>query len=254
MLDFSPCDIWMGFASKNIFWAGASFSVNDIDHTTFARHSVTLPAGFDRMLSKRRCEYLAGRLCAIRALRDAGINSQVGRAKSGRPLWPDGYAGSISHTGNFAIACVVRSDTPCRVGIDMEIVMSEQMAQELAPLLLTEEDRRYIDFMPFNQLVTLVFSAKESLFKALHRDIGYVFGFDEAELVYLDDCSVKLRIKNDLSNRWVKGSIIEVSYKCVGSVIYSFVYCDVFGAGSGRCSYRNRIPFISRGNLMHIRT
>ncbi|WP_442864000.1 4'-phosphopantetheinyl transferase superfamily protein [Alteromonas sp. ASW11-130] len=39
---------------------------------------------------------------------------------------------------------------------------------------------------PFYRLVTLVFSAKESLYKAIHKYIGALFGFEAAEVTHID--------------------------------------------------------------------
>lgn len=106
------------------------------------KYLIVIPLGFEGMVPKRRCEYLAGRLCAGLALRGAGGSGQIGRAKEGYPLWPTGFADSISHAGNLAIACVIGCSGEYRIGLDMEFLMSDRVAYELAPLLFVEQDRQ----------------------------------------------------------------------------------------------------------------
>lgn len=76
--------------------------------------------------------------------------------------------------------------------------------------------------MLFNRLVTLVFSVKEALFKALYRDIGYVFDFEAAGLVGLGEQVATLEVQSNLSSRWVKDSVVNVKYRWADALIYSF--------------------------------
>lgn len=211
--------------AKNVSFVELEFSVADIDRKDFSVRNISLPSGFDKMVAKRRCGFLAGRLCATRALQRAGVFSQVGTAHGGNPIWPEGYIGSISHTDTRAVACAVTTEHFSAVGLDTEIIMTSDLAYELAPLLLNQPECRGSDLMPFNHYVTLVFSAKEALYKSLYPNVGVFFGFEAASLIELDESMAKFEIQQDLSSRWFKGSIVDIEYIKSESRIYSF--CSV---------------------------
>lgn len=137
----------------------------------------------DAAVPQRRGEFLAGRLCAIHALRQIGCLGPVGRA--GRaPLWPSGVVGSISHAGDMAMAVV--STIHSRLGVDCEWILSETTTADIAPLILSPHDRRACpDGWPLPQFLTLVFSAKEAAYKALSRDLTDIPDFHEATITHI---------------------------------------------------------------------
>jgi 4'-phosphopantetheinyl transferase EntD len=54
---------------------------------------------------KRRAEFAAGRWCAREALRRLGAPvGPLHRTSLGAPIWPEGFQGSITHHGRFAMA------------------------------------------------------------------------------------------------------------------------------------------------------
>lgn len=162
----------------------------------------TLPADARRFLidmsPRRRREFLAGRYCAAKAMALAGENANqwVARADDHRPLWPVGLTGSISHTDCVAIAIAASTQYHQSVGVDAETVMSPQTAGRLAGKILAGYP--YSDgFFDFPLMVTLVFSVKEALFKALYPLCRIDGGFDSADIVEWDyprrSCEVRLR-------------------------------------------------------------
>ena len=78
-----------------------------------------------KAVRKRAEEYAAGRLCARLLLREFGIRDfaiEVGAHR--QPLWPEDFAGSITHTTGFCAAVVARKKCLRSVGIDAEIAGS----------------------------------------------------------------------------------------------------------------------------------
>ncbi|EQA5671689.1 enterobactin synthase subunit EntD [Cronobacter malonaticus] len=146
-------------------------------------------------VARRQAEHLAGRIAAVAALRAAGAPfSPPGIGAHREPRWPAGFTGSITHTGHRAWAAVIT--TPGGIGIDAENLMDAQTARELAPGIIDNEERALLARtpLPFACALTLAFSAKESLFKALFPQVGDWFGFDCAKVVALDDQQLTLRL------------------------------------------------------------
>lgn len=159
------------FDIPGLFWREGRFSISQaMTLTTSAdplgRLEITLPDDLMTAVPKRRSEYLAGRLCAALALRAAGQAVHVGR--NGRaPVWPAGVAGSISHSDSRAIAVV--SLVHRAVGVDCETVMADDLAQKLRGEIIGNAEAQLCPpNLPFASFLTLVFSAKEALFKALY--------------------------------------------------------------------------------------
>ena len=125
----------------------------------------TLPESLHSAVPIRQCEFLAGRICAVLALRAAGLPELLGM--QGRaPLWPAGAAGSISHSDSRVVAAVSRDHTA--LGVDCETIMPEDQARALAPMILTPGEAALCpNALGFAAFLTLIFSAKEALYKAI---------------------------------------------------------------------------------------
>ena len=116
----------------------------------------------------RRAEFTAGRTCARAALRRLGLPEQAILADDRRaPLWPTGVVGSITHCAGFTAAAVAWRRDIATLGIDTE-PLGELDDADAAIVATTAERQRASD-----QLGTdagrLLFSAKESIYKAWHQ-------------------------------------------------------------------------------------
>jgi 4'-phosphopantetheinyl transferase EntD len=74
------------------------------------------------------------------------------------------------------------------VGLDVETLIPAARAEELQRAIVSEAESAQLrtHSQPFNHLLTLAFSAKESLFKALYPQVRCYFDFLDARLVTLD--------------------------------------------------------------------
>lgn len=125
--------------------------------------------------------FLAGRYCASKALEAAGsAQRSVGRdPRSGAPLFPEGYCGSISHTQDHACAIAVASGRWAGVGLDIELE-SERPPEQL---VLSVREREEALAAPQREFSTLLaFSAKESFYKAQWPLSQTFVDFTEVEL------------------------------------------------------------------------
>lgn len=106
----------------------------------------------------------AGRHAAATALAAAGsADRTVPREADGRPRFPGGFAGSISHTERWAVALVVPGAEA--VGVDIE---SGAVTSRVARFVLRERERRtLLGSPPEGYTARDLFVAKEAAFKAL---------------------------------------------------------------------------------------
>ncbi len=71
---------------------------------------------------KRVQEFVAGRLCARRALAELGIvDFPIRVAADRQPCWPAQAVGSITHTAGFCAAVVAARDRILALGLDTEV-------------------------------------------------------------------------------------------------------------------------------------
>ncbi|NIH42517.1 enterobactin synthase subunit EntD [Enterobacter cloacae] len=164
----------------------------DADLLWLPHHAQLADAG-----RKRKADHLAGRIAAAHALNDRTIPA-IG--PSGEPLWPEGVSGSITHSGTQAMAVVVR-DRLALIGIDCETILPENEAREIKDGIIDAWEERVLSHSgyPFALALTLAFSAKESLFKALFPRVQAWMGFDSARVTMLDDKTLTLTLTRQLA-------------------------------------------------------
>lgn len=143
-----------------------------------------------KAVAKRRAEFAAGRRAARRALEMPHAEIPVGPDRS--PVWPDGVVGSISHDTGLAAAAVARIGTIRAIGLDL--TEAAPLPGRTSEAILTEAERQLQGLD-----ARLVFSAKESLFKALYPEVGGFFGFDAAVVSpILSEGCFEIRLTRDL--------------------------------------------------------
>ena len=196
--------------------AVAQFSclVDGLRHPSFWQHG-ELPAELRAATPQRQLQFLAGRFCASQAL--AALTGRrapsLPRAATGAPLWPQGITGSITHTDDFASAAVTWTDSFSSVGIDTERIMTAERAARVSPAVAWPSELAHARSAGCDRLqaVTLVFSAKESIFKCLHRHVGRVFDFCDVRIVAVDPAarSFTARVVKTLAERFPAQTLLE---------------------------------------------
>ncbi|MCK8782446.1 4'-phosphopantetheinyl transferase superfamily protein [Rhizobium sp. NTR19] len=137
-------------------------------------------AAMSRAMKRRQREFVAGRTCARRAMSSLGIASQpipVGADRA--PVWPQGMAGSISHSKTRCAAVVGRhSDGIFALGIDVE--EATPLDVYLSEEICSPAERLWLETQPADQrglLLTAFFSAKECTYKCQYSMSHTFFGF-----------------------------------------------------------------------------
>lgn len=184
----------------------------------FGALGIHCPDGLRQAVPKRQAEYLAGRYCVQAALRQLGEAAvDVLSAADRAPCWPPGLTGSISHHGSSACCAVTHRARCGGVGIDVETCMDAESAALHAPLLLDAPETALLHSQEarFEWLVTLSFSAKESLFKAVYPAIRIYFDFLDARIVGLDleDRWLVLELKRTLGAGMHAGRRFRIHYQ-----------------------------------------
>ena len=128
--------------------------------------------------------FAGGRDCARRALAGLGVReAPVGRGRAGKPLWPEGTVGSITHTRSYIAAAVARVEMVRAIGIDAEA--HRQLDDSVVRRVCVASELDWVDRLaPRNGTVwpLVLFSAKESIYKAWYPLAGTWIGFADAEV------------------------------------------------------------------------
>lgn len=178
--------------------------------------------------TKRQAEYLAGRVCAHEVLRQATGTPAIPAIGADRaPCWPAGTTGSITHGAGLAAAIAARREHWQGLGLDVEKRLTTARADRLVAQILTPRelrDYRALDEERRALLLTLTFSIKESLFKALYPLVNRRFYFHDAELlVHGEDGQAQLRLLSDLSPQWRSGAQLEGQFALLDDHLLSLV-------------------------------
>jgi len=134
-----------------------------------------------RAVDKRRREFTAGRTCARRALARLGWpDFPVVAGPRREPVWPPDVVGSITHCPGYCAAVAARRADLRSVGIDAEL--SAPLPEGVAAMVCTEAERRWAAELPGDHWPALVFSAKESIYKAWYPVAERWLDYLDAEL------------------------------------------------------------------------
>ena len=142
---------------------------------------ISAEAGFE----KRNREFTVGRHCAQQALKRIGITADVPVDVDRSPIWPTGVIGSISHSHHYAWAAVAKNDSVKGIGIDTEIVVDDRTLRQVFKEITVEDEQKCLSKIhtDVNTAFTVVFSAKESIYKCLYPMNAQFFGFHDVLLV-----------------------------------------------------------------------
>lgn len=148
------------------------YEINAYHDILFSELGIDFPRKLSTAARKRRAEFLAGRYAAHFLLKQVDCDETVMIGSNREPIWPQGWIGSISHTGQSAIAVVAPQKSLISVGIDIEFNRPDIMI-EIASIFTTADEYQLLEQcgLSIETALLIVFSAKESLFKALYPQV-----------------------------------------------------------------------------------
>ncbi|MFJ8629970.1 4'-phosphopantetheinyl transferase [Streptomyces sp. NPDC093568] len=141
-------------------------------------------------VAKRRREFAVVRVCARSAMEKLGVPPRpILPGERGAPGWPAGLVGSMTHCDGYHAAALVRAADLASLGIDAEPHQTLPEGVLPAVALPAEADRlrRLAGDHPDIHWDRLLFSAKESVYKAWFPLTGKWLDFTEADIdVFVD--------------------------------------------------------------------
>ncbi|HET9645552.1 MAG TPA: 4'-phosphopantetheinyl transferase superfamily protein [Burkholderiaceae bacterium] len=130
-----------------------------------------------RATDKRRREFTAGRNCARAALAHCGWPAAaIAVGPDRQPMFPASVSGSITHTGDYCAAAVIRQDEVRSIGIDAEL--DAPMEDAVARMIMGLQERSEWHAHGYQgHADVLAFGLKEAFYKAAfpfcRRHIGF---------------------------------------------------------------------------------
>lgn len=191
------------------------FHLENFDIELYEKLEVNLPIEIQGSGASRQAEFLAGRYAAKRVLTALNLcNHNIDINHDRRPKWPVLVTGSISHTSDKVLCCAAGLSVVKKIGIDIEPWFSKKVTEEimheiLSPIEILIASKINI---PFQRALTLCFSAKESIYKALGGHFGDNPSFKQLELksISLESKTIHFIAVNDKSDRLMT----DESYVC----------------------------------------
>ncbi|MBP2474260.1 4'-phosphopantetheinyl transferase EntD [Crossiella equi] len=138
-----------------------------------------------RSVDKRRREFTTVRHCARQALAELGRPAApLLRGERGAPIWPAGIVGSMTHCAGYRAAVVAEDAHAVAIGIDGE--EHAPLPEGVLEAVSLPEERLWLAELtrerPEVHWDRLLFSAKESVYKAWFPMTRRWLGFEEAML------------------------------------------------------------------------
>lgn len=181
-----------------------------------------------KAVEKRVREFRAGRHCAARVLNWLGVEQfPILQGSHREPLWPDHIVGAITHSGAVcAAAATVKTPLIASVGIDVE--GAAPLESNLERLICTQTELEQVaelaDHIPWNKVI---FSVKESIFKAWYPLFSCYLDFLEATLTFHQVDSpqpgVTLKIHPNNPPNGIDEYLFEGQFRLFGDYVLSAV-------------------------------
>ncbi|MEJ2756138.1 MAG: 4'-phosphopantetheinyl transferase superfamily protein, partial [Gammaproteobacteria bacterium] len=143
-------------------------------------------------VAKRRNEFITGRYCLRSALAAFGrpLEKPISVGHCRAPALEPEYVGTISHCDSYVVAAAGRAKQYRGIGIDVE--KNTPLEPGLERLICTPNEIAYLNTLsphdPTQQHALpgdpkkLIFSIKESFYKAYFKQVGCYFDFQDAEV------------------------------------------------------------------------
>ncbi|BCH12647.1 4'-phosphopantetheinyl transferase (plasmid) [Mesorhizobium sp. 131-3-5] len=203
------------------------FDFESYTEDLFQKLDIACPPSLSTALPIRRAEFLAGRAMAYAALQALGQpTAEIPIGSDRAPVWPKASAGSITHARGLC-ACFAIADLGWQVGVDVEAMASGHALESILSMAANEQERALIarqTVLPRDRLATLLFSAKETLFKGLYPVARRFFGFDCAELQTPPaNGHLRLHLTQTLCRELSEGEPYDIRYRITADYVLTWL-------------------------------
>jgi 4'-phosphopantetheinyl transferase EntD len=151
----------------------------------------------ERASDKRRRQFITGRECARIALGKLGVTpAPILIGERGSPQWPPGIVGSITHCDGYRAAAAARASDVAAIGMDAE--PGHPLPRGVLDVISLPAERARLSALagegPAVCWDRLLFSAKESVYKAWFPLTGRWLGFEDADVTIALDGTFTARL------------------------------------------------------------
>lgn len=194
------------------------FCAATFDVAAFVHAAIALPPDVARSVRKRQAEFFHGRLAARLALAHAGLPvADIGKGANREPLWPAGAVGSITHNSRRAGAVVLPAAAWQGIGIDLESPAPPELQDSIAALAVDAAELALLaaheHLLARDALLPLVFSAKESFYKAVYGAVGRFFDFSAVRVHALGPGWLDFVVAEPLCAQWPVGAAARAHWR-----------------------------------------
>jgi len=179
-----------------------------------------------KAIQKRRKEFCLGRSAAHSALSKINItNFPILKGGHNEPIWPPGVAGAISHSSEIALAAVARKEKSAGVGLDIEL-LDETISTDIVKLICTLREAEWVAAGKEQRIerMLMIFSAKESAFKAFFSLMNVFISYLDFELIWDETAGhFEGRLLTSIRTEYGEGYTFEVGCKKFAQYIYTFM-------------------------------
>ncbi|MFC2687147.1 4'-phosphopantetheinyl transferase family protein [Arachnia propionica] len=151
----------------------------------------------ERAVAKRQLEFARARYCARQALDRFGLERpSMIPGIAGEPSWPQGIIGSMTHCEGYAAAAVAPRARLVSLGLDAEV--DAPLPERVLGLVALPSEIRRLALLgalePALHWDRILFSCKESVYKAWYPLAHKWLGFEDAELALRLDGTFRARL------------------------------------------------------------
>ncbi len=185
------------------------FDRSKYSETLYQDHKLCFPQKIKTAKNKRQQDFLAGRYCAqkaLMALQYESFDLHIGLQR--QPIWPDNIQGSISHSHNLAAAIAATTSQENNIlglGLDIEHILDHKTAMQIKSVVLNQDEKERFKrlltssrILNNESLISLIFSVKESFFKAVHPLVNRIFEFSAVSILQIENRQMLLRLNEDI--------------------------------------------------------
>lgn len=215
--------------TEYVQWVFCEFDAKQYHESLFLDNNIPLKKDIINSVVQRKGEYLAGRIASSLAQYLLGLSPEpVGTGQHRNPIWPTNTLGSITHANSYAIVAMARAQYIQRIGIDYEPWIDASTIKSVIDIIMSDQEKKIIiDSRTPKKDITIIFSAKESLFKALYDECGEFKDFHAAEFVTIDHkrSTLRLRLTESWSNKLRAGTIFDLEYITHHEGVITYLIC-----------------------------
>lgn len=224
---FITCESKISWQSIRASIYGCCFFTNRYTQNLFDKHHIFFPHVMEKAVVKRRAEFFAGRYCAQQSLLLLTGNAHTIHIGPHRnPLWPPNIVGAISHSNTHAIAVTALQLHARGIGIDLQEAIDFDTYTSIKSHIVCADEWKLIqgyDALSVQlKIFSLIFSVKESFFKAAFTEVGNYFDFSCISVIAIDQTEqcIHIKINQTLSKILTEGLVLRAHYQCLPKNTY----------------------------------